>query len=241
MSAGWGEDADLKYCNKPGLNFSDTGACQVLSAVGHSNALGQTQDNSSVFNLIFHYSTLKSDKATKLWLFQIIHNFSLKKSFVFHILQTCTLMRWLLLLQREKSVYLHLQGSESICVCIFCTVGFFTAVITERKHASLVLNEQRKPREEAAGSATSTRECKSGAEGDHNRGRGSALTDQGRSTRYSNRKSRAGLVTETRVSHSPQSPKSSHGDKAGLMLGQGGKPVGQVQQVMWLGTGRAAA
>lgn len=109
-------------------------------------------------------------------------------------------------------------------------------MIRERKHASRFLNEQRKPREEAVRAATSAREGKSGAEGDHNRGRGSALTDQGRSPGYSNRKSRAGLVTETRVSHSPQSPKKSHSDEVGVRLGQEGKPAGQDQQGTWLGT-----
>ena len=54
------------------------------------------------------------------------------------------------------------------------SVLFFYAVIRERKHASLFLNEQRKPREEAARAATSARAGESGAEGDHNTGRGSA-------------------------------------------------------------------
>lgn len=80
---------------------------------------------------------------------------------------------------------------------------FCHAVIRERKHASLFLNQQRKLCEEAARAATSTREGESGAEGDHNTGRGSVLADQAHSPRYPNRKSGAGLVTETGVSHSP--------------------------------------
>lgn len=116
----------------------------------------------------------------------------------------------------------------SIHVCLF-SVLFFYAVIRERKQVSLFLNEPRKPREAAARAATSAREGESGAEGDHNRGRGHALPDQGHSPTYPNRKSRAGLVTEIRVSHSAQSPKRSQGDQAGLRLGQEGKPEGQDQ------------
>lgn len=144
---------------------------------------------------------------------------------------------WLPLLQGEKrSACIPTYRVQHPCVCmcvyIFCTV--FLCCDGERKHASLFLNEQRKPREEAAGAATSAREGESGAEGDHNRGRGSALNDQGRSPGYPNRKSRAGLATETRVSHSPRSPKKSHSDEVGLRLGREGKPAGQVQRGTWL-------
>jgi len=49
-------------------------------------------------------------------------------------------------------------------------------------------------------------------------------------------KSRAGLVTETRVSPHPGSQKKSHSDEAGLRLGQEGKSAGQDQRGMWPGT-----
>ena len=105
-----------------------------------------------------------------------------------------------------------------------------------RKHASLLRHEQRQPHEEAARAAISAREGESGAEGDHNRSRGSALADGWCSPRHPNRKSRAGLVTETRVSPHPGSQKKSHSDEAGLRLGQEGKSAGQDQRGMWPGT-----
>lgn len=116
--------------------------------------------------------------------------------------------------REKKCMHTHLQSSAFVCVCVF-SVLVFHAVIREGNMLPCSWMSKRTHVRKHLRAATSARGGESGAEGDHNRGRGSALTDQGCRHTSSNRKSRAGLVRGTRVSHSPRWPKSCHSDKAG--------------------------
>lgn len=118
ISTGWGEEADIKYCGKPGMNLSNTAACWLPAAVRTWQCIGTNMDNSLVFTLISHYDTRKMDEALKLWLFQILHNFT-SQSFAFCLLQTCTHMHTLAATaagREKKCACPHPRRSASMCV-----------------------------------------------------------------------------------------------------------------------------